>query len=299
VTSPSFPEPPSGYPQSPPVADAAPYPPPAPPPAYGHAPQPYGYVARRGGPPPEVRWGLGDVGWGLFLFFGGQVAFSVAALLVAVAIGGQDEVDRLTAGEVPLYALAMGIIGGWLGLIGWPLWCTYRKGQRSLAKDFGLRSNWGDVGWGALAGFGCLAMSVLMGVLWQVIVGDDAPTNGDFLDDAGSGVLVALLLFALIAVGTPIAEELFFRGLFMRSLGKRFNVKIAVGVSSLVFGLMHATAGTSIGGGLFIAFVTGLYGLVLALVVVWRDGRLGAAITGHVVINGTQVIALFALGVGS
>jgi membrane protease YdiL (CAAX protease family) len=243
--------------------------------------------------PSAVRWGLGDVVWGLFLFFVGQLLMGAVAAVILVVTGNED---GLLDGETPLLLVALSIVGGWLGLVGWPLVATYRKGQRSLRKDFGFTANWGDVGWGLVGGIGCLALSVALSLLWALFVGDDPPSNGQFLDDSGSGPLVFLLLFVLIGVATPIAEELFFRGLFLRSLGKRWNIKVAVVASSVVFGLMHATAGTSIGGGLFIAAVTGAYGFVLALLAAWRNGRLGAPITAHMVINGVQVIAVFALG---
>lgn len=234
------------------------------------------------------------MGWGLLLFFLGQVAMSVfaIAILMATGEGGTIDTDRL-----PLLVVVLGVVGGWFGLIGWPTIATWFKGQRSLRKDFGLLFTWADVGWGVLAGFACLALSILFSLLWVAISGQDPPSNADFLDDVGTGPLVVLVLFAAIAVGTPLAEELFFRGLFMRALGKRWNVRVAVVGSSLVFGAMHATAGTSLGSALFIAGVTAAYGFVLALLTVWRNGRLGGAITAHGVINGTQVLLFFLAGV--
>ncbi|WP_208029252.1 CPBP family intramembrane glutamic endopeptidase [Rhabdothermincola sediminis] len=244
--------------------------------------------------PPEIRWGLGDVGWGLLLFFTGQVATTLLALALMAATGGQD---TLRPDQPPLLVVVLGVVGGWLGLIGWPVVATRFKGQGSLRKDFGLVFTWADVGWGVLAGFASLAISILLSLLWVAITGADAPSNAGFLAEVGTGPVVVLVLFATIAVGTPIAEELFFRGLLMRSLGKRWNVRVAVVGSSLLFGSLHATAGTSVGGALFIAGVTALYGLVLALLTVWRDGRLGGAITAHFVINGTQVLLFFVAGV--
>lgn len=234
------------------------------------------------------------MGWGLLLFFIGQVAMSVLAIAILMATGGGDTID---VDRLPLLAIVLGVIGGWAGLIGWPVIATWFKGQRSLRKDFGLAFTWADVGWGVLAGFACLAVSVLLGLLWVAISGEDPPSNAGFLEDVGTGPLVVLVLFATIAVGTPVAEELFFRGLFMRALGKRWNVRVAVIGSSLVFGAMHATAGTSVVAALFIAGVTAAYGFVLALLTVWRDGRLGGAITAHMVINGTQVLLYFLAGV--
>ena len=53
------------------------------------------------------------------------------------------------------------------------------------------------------------------------------------------GVAAGLALWILIAVLTPVAEELFFRGLMLRAIGRRWSIPIAVVVSSIVFGLFH------------------------------------------------------------
>ena len=81
---------------------------------------------------------------------------------------------------------------------------------------------------------------------------------------------------------TPIAEELFFRGLLLRALEKRFNTTIAIVVSAVVFGSLHITGVTSASNlaefavqGLFIAVVITGYGLVFALLDVYT-GRLCA-----------------------
>ena len=95
--------------------------------------------------------------------------------------------------------------------------------------------------------------------MWRVVTGDDAPGNGDFLPEH-PGVAVGLVLWVLIAVLTPIAEELFFRGLMLRAIGRRWNLPIAVVVSSLVFGSFHFEAGNGIPHALFIVAVTASYG---------------------------------------
>lgn len=241
-------------------------------------------------PPPTIGWGVGDIFWGLLLYLAGGVVVSV--ILLATGAIDAGSVKDSGIGELSLWALALSLAGGWLGFVGWPIVATYRKGQRSLAEDFGLEVRWVDVGWGVLGGAGAIAVSVVGGIVWKVVTGEDAPGNGDFLPKH-PGLLVGLALWVLIAVLTPIAEELFFRGLMLRAIGRRWTLPIAVVVSSLVFGLFHFEGTGGVGHGLFIVAVTASYGAVFALLVVRAGGRLGPSIIAHSCVNTLGVIALF------
>ena len=237
-------------------------------------------------PRPVIRWGLGDVFYGLLLWIAG----GVAAAVVLLATGNVD-VNTSSTAQLSLGLIAVSIASGWIGFLGWPLVATYTKGQRSLAKDFGLMIRWVDLGWGLLGGVAALAISATGSVLWSALSGESAPSNANFLPSkVGVGEGLALLL--LVAVCTPIVEELFFRGLFLRSLGRRWNLPVAVVVSSLVFGMFHAE-GPGLPHAAFIVAVTASYGAVFALLVVRAGGRLGPSIVAHAVVNGVAIAALF------
>jgi len=249
---------------------------PASPPSSWHAPMP---------PPqrPLIRWGLGDVLIGLGLWLTGGVA--VAFVLIA---SNQTEV---TTTDLGLGALALSMIAGWPGFVGWPIIASYWKGQRSLRKDFGLSIAPIDVAWGLLGGVVALVISAFGSIVWMLLSGDTAPTNSDILPVRPS-VLTALGIFFLVAVCTPVVEELFFRGLFLRSLGRKWGLTVGVVVSSLVFGLFH-WSGSSAAQGLFMVGVTASYGAVFALLVVRAGGRLGPSITAHMVVNSIGVAGAF------
>ena len=239
------------------------YPPPAPPPRLPPAPEPA---------QPVIRWGIGDAFYGILLYLAAGVVVSVVLLVT-----GAIDIDSSTADvdvelSVPLVGLSLA--AGWVGFVGWPIVASYRKGQRSLAKDFGLAIRWIDVAWGLLGGLGALLLSAGAGLLWTVASGDDPPSNAGFLPEA-PGVLGGIALFLLVAVATPIVEELFFRGLVLRAIGRRWTLPIGIVGSSAVFGLFHFTGGSSIPHGFFIVAVTGLYGAVFALLVSRAHGRLG------------------------
>jgi membrane protease YdiL (CAAX protease family) len=209
------------------------------------------------------------------------------------------QVDNLDDFQLPLWGVLLSVAAGWVGFIGWPVLATYLKGQRSLRRDFGLAFRPVDIGWGLLAGLGVFGITAIMGVLWQAITGDAAPDNSGFLPES-VGPAAAVALFLAVAVITPFAEELFFRGLLLRALEKKFNTSIAVVASAAVFGLLHFTGVTSASGlgelavhGLFISVVISGYGLIFALVVV-RTGRLAPSIIAHMVINGLGVVTYLA-----
>ena len=265
-------------PPQPPALPPLPPPPPLPPAPQGYAPRPI------------IGWGVGDIFWGILLYIVGGVAVSVA--LLATGVIDIDNASDGSIGELSVWAIALSLLGGWIGFVGWPIVATYRKGQRSLAKDFGLEIRWIDLAWGLLGGVVAIVVSVIGGVVWRVVTGDDAPGNGDFLPQ-NPGVATGLLLWVLIAVLTPIAEELFFRGLMLRAIGRRWNLTIAVVVSSLVFGAFHFEAGSGIPHALFIVAVTASYGAVFAVLVVRAEGRLGPSIVAHSCVNTIGVLSLF------
>ena len=227
---------------------------------------------------PVIRWGIGDVIIGLALWLVG----GIVAVVVLVAMGALD------ANEPDTTNLTVGVIvvsttSGWIGLLGWPIVASWWKGQRSLSRDFGLSIRWIDLAWGALGGVAALAISAIGGMIWTVIDGGAPPNNTDFLPDRPDAATVVALV-ALIAVATPIVEELFFRGLFLRAVGRRWNLAVGVVISSAVFGLLHWQGG-SFGHAVFIAMVTASYGAVFALLVIRADGRLGPSITAHMIVN--------------
>jgi len=294
VTSPSGPPYPASsgppYPSSPPLGPDG-YPP-YPPTALEPQPGPPGAVPPWWRPPDPRRWGLGDVGYGLLVAFGGQMVIGVVLALA----GAVDTDDGL---ELPAWGILLSVAAGWLGFIGWPVLASYVKGQRSLARDFGLLFRPVDVGWGILGGAVVLGLTVALNVFWYVVSGDNAPDNAGFLPDSPS-VVAAVGLFLAVAVVTPFAEELFFRGLLLRALEKRFNTNIAVVVSAMVFGSLHiagVTSASSLGElalhGIFIGVVITGYGVVFAVLTVYT-GRLWPAIVAHMVINGVGVVGYLA-----
>ena len=103
--------------------------------------------------------------------------------------------------------------------------------------------------------------------------------------------LVVLGIF--VCLGSPVVEELFFRGLVFRSalartkgLGPRRSVVVSVLGTGIVFGLVHFESLQFFG-------LAG-FGCVLAILAK-RSGRLGPGIVAHMAFNATTFIALASL----
>jgi len=88
-------------------------------------------------------------------------------------------------------------------------------------------------------------------------------------------------LVAVVVIGAPVVEELFYRGLLQRSLAARFNEGAVLVVVAAVFALVHFRP----------IEIPGLF--VFGLILGWaalRSGRLGPAITIHVGFNLTGLL---------
>ncbi|MGH9118683.1 MAG: lysostaphin resistance A-like protein [Acidimicrobiales bacterium] len=222
-------------------------------------------------------WGLGDAALGFLAGFTG----SYVAIILYVAVFGDD--DPGLAGRVLLQAPL------WAGLLALPLVVARTKGN-GARPDFGLYLRPLDVPLGLAIGL-ALQLIVLPAVYYPIfwltdIDADDVSAPAEELtSQATSGLGVALLVF-LVVIGAPIAEEVFYRGLLLRSLRKRnLGVAAAVIISSVLFALSHFQ--------LIQIPALLVFGLVAAVLAV-RTGRLGPSIWAHVGFNLTSVVVLLA-----
>jgi CAAX protease family protein len=205
----------------------------------------------------------------------GAAAGRIAA---QAATGGTLTAPQLT----PLWLITLLQVPLWLGLLGTVAYAA-KKGHGVVA-DFGLRMQPRDIGVGLVVGF--LAQVVVIPlVYWPILklLGEpDISVEARSLTDRAHGVGV-LLLVLLTVVGAPIVEELFFRGLVLRSFERRLRPPLAIGATAVLFSLAHFQVLQ------FLALV--IFG-VIAGVLAHRAQRLGPAIWAHVAFNATTVIAL-------
>jgi uncharacterized protein len=225
------------------------------------------------------RWGLGDAvaGWVL--------AFAASNVVMGMALAATG---HRTGDPVSMALQSLSFPPLWIGFVGVPIWAAATKG-RGWVQDFRVRTRpVFDAVVGIPAGIAAQLIVVpLVSIPVLYLTGADADDLGGparELADSAQG-MAGWLIFALVAaVGAPIAEEVFFRGLLLRAMEKRWSVPVAVVGSSVVFGLTHLQ-------GLQLAGLTAA-GLVFALLAVHYD-RLGPAIWAHVAFNATTVAYLW------
>ena len=132
---------------------------------------------------------------------------------------------------------------------------------------------------------GIAAQAVLVPAIYWVlqVSAEDVSSQARTLTDRAGSDAEVILLVLMVVVGAPIIEELFFRGLLMRSIQARWNDGLALVASSLFFALVHFQPLQI--PGLFI------FGLI-AGTCAQRTGRLGMSIFAHAAFNGTAVVVL-------
>jgi uncharacterized protein len=225
-------------------------------------------------------WGLGDV---LGCFLASQVA-AVFAVSVAAGFGAADK---------SIAVVVAGLLGTWVGFVGGPWVLRRRRGSGDLGRDFGIRlCGWRDVALGLAVGVGTFVVVLLVlypPFLWLLrqISGHSVEIGGtaEALGKLGRGPGFAVFAFS-VAVGAPIAEEIFFRGLLLVALRRRVGRAGAIVGCGLLFGLAHAL-------GTEAAAIPALvvFGVVLAALAD-RTGRLGPGIVAHMAFNGITVMQL-------
>lgn len=253
----------------------------------------------------EPRWGLGDVALG---FFGAELLAAVAYVLVlsvtSYATGGASGTGAAfgqVAGHLangaaptykpplPLWLTAVVQIPLWAGLLGVPLWATWKKGNGPV-RDLGLRFRWSDVPIGLAVGAASqlLLVPLIYWPLFKLIGHQDVSAAARELTDRATDPIGIVLLFLIVGVGAPVAEEVFFRGLTQRSLERHFGARglgavLSVGLTALFFALTHFEPLQ------FPALLA--FGLILG-VMARRTGRLGMSISAHVGFNMLAAAAL-------
>lgn len=244
---------------------------------------------------PSVRWGMVDIVSGI-AFIIGAVAI---ATVVGLAIGGADTLDALGDGDLSgtdaIIFFGLTTVAQGLAMGAWPVIVARWKGNGVVA-DFRWRFKPIDL----VLGFG-VAFALLIAALvvsWGVssAVGldpsADESTNTQIITDAADSAALWIVLVSAVVLA-PIVEELFFRGLCLRAIERRFGTTAAVLGSTFLFTLPHF-ANPSLTGTAVLFSVIGSVGLLLALVVV-KTGRLGPAVIAHALFNAVGVVGALAV----
>jgi hypothetical protein len=229
---------------------------------------------------------VGQLAATIFAFVAGAIEGKTAAQMTAIA----------TRTVPPEWYVVSTLLGLWIGFLGAPWLASRTQGTRHFAADLGLRFRWIDV----------IGIAIGVGGQWLIGAGYslyqhvshhtfhnfNGPSQKLTGASHGSGFVVIAIATVLLA---PAAEELFFRGLLLKSLVRLFTplraagraraaaVVLAVTADGLLFGVAH---------GEWVQFA-GLagFGIVLAAVS-YRTGRLGMNMVAHASFNLYAIVAI-------
>lgn len=258
-----------------------------------------------GDPVPRPPYGAGAL---LLAFLAGQLLSTIAYVIVqnvtdydfaiptgvGAAVGqaaSQVGTGQALAVSVPppLWTTALMQLPLWLGLGLVPVWFAVKKGKGVVA-DLGLRMKAIDVPIGLAVGVATqlLLVPALYWVLFKIIGVKDVSAAARSLTDRATDPLSIVLVFVVVAIGAPLAEEIYFRGFAQRIFGRRLRPHWAILASATFFAASHMQVLQ------FPALL--VFGLILGFMA-WRSGRLGPAIWAHVGFNAVTAASLvFHLG---
>lgn len=231
-------------------------------------------------PSPPPSWGLGEV-----------LAAVVATFVVSSLLGGLvlALADVRDTDEASLVVLALVQATLWVGMLG-AVVAVLRRGGGHPRRDLGLRARLGDLPLGVVLGVACqLLMVPVVSWPWTRLLGRDATELREpacRLADKADDPAGVVLLFLITVIGAPIVEELFFRGFAQRAAVARLGRPLGIGLTSVLFGLVHFQ--------LLQLPALVAFGVVLG-VLADRTGRLGPSIVTHMAFNATTVVSLVVL----
>lgn len=234
-------------------------------------------------PPARAGLSIAIIGFAV-----GIVISFVTTEVAAAAVG----YDLSSSGSIPPAVTTADVLGLWVGLVGAAVWYSRTAGTSSLVRDLGFRVGaWWDLPFGAAVGLVC--QYGLVPLIYLPFEHLDRHLSHELSQPAqretGSAHTWAALVVLLIvlAVGAPLVEELFFRGLLLRSLrawtpAGPVGVVTAVVADGLLFALAHLE-GVQFAG-------LAAFGMVLAATA-WKCKRIGPTIAAHASFNAAAVIA--------
>ncbi len=232
---------------------------------------------------PPSMWGSGDI-VGVVLVF---VLFLVVVFDFLAFVG-----DTVTLDFISLLIVLQNVL-----LAGLAIYVVRRRYRRPLSA-LGIR--WAHApalaGLGAVVGLAALPISALAEAVGKFVIGaiiGHGRADGLAAAEQAKNVLFAVLrgsltvgelawLLVLVCVVVPIGEEIFFRGFVYGALRARLRASIAVGLSALVFAIVHTEV--------FHFLPIFILGAILAILYE-RTGTLLPGIVVHSVNNVVAVLA--------
>ena len=227
----------------------------------------------------------------IFAFILSLVTSSIGVVIASSLAGSNLSTSSTTLTEPVL----IGSLGGlWIVFFGTSLVASHRWGTGKITLDLGIAIKPLDLLVGSAIGVAAqLILVPVIYLVYQLLTGSSASglsAPAQKLVNSGGGGPSEVLVGALIVVGAPIVEEIFFRGLTQRSflyatrnMSAGVSKLISLLGSSIIFTIAHFEGLQSFG----------LFGVALILgYLAMRNRRLGTSMVAHASFNLVSFIAL-------
>lgn len=207
--------------------------------------------------------------------------FLAASLALLAINGGVDDPS------IPAIAAATTL--GWLVSLVVVWWVSSQRGTGDVLRDLAVRFDVRDllaVPAGVVAQLALVpAVYVPLRAIWpDTFAGSEVEQRAQDLVDRAGG-FDTVLLALIVVVGAPVVEELVYRGLLQRSIGRAIGAAASLVLVSLVFAAIHFSPVEI--PGLFVAGLVFGAGVLLT-------GRIGPSILAHAAFNATGLFILLA-----
>jgi membrane protease YdiL (CAAX protease family) len=235
--------------------------------------------------------------FGALGFLVGQILGAIFALVVAAVDGKLHNLSAIAnLSEPPTWYIVSTLVGLWAGFFAGPWMASTVRGTRSLVRDLGLRFKWIDLVGIPIGIGGQIVVAAIYIPISQHVHDFNSKFNAPSQKlTGGSHGLGFAIIAVLTVIGAPFFEELFFRGLLLRSFARLFGnfghwvgPALAIVITGVLFGLAHAESLQLLGLATFgiLSFVS------------YRTGRLGMNMVSHATFNLVAVVATLAAGTG-
>jgi membrane protease YdiL (CAAX protease family) len=235
------------------------------------------------GPLPTLPWRAGVLG--ILLSATAAVVAGVFASLVGHL--ARRSLSTTQWGFLWPVVLALLVLMVYGPMVWWARYCSRRWGSGSLRRDVGFEFRLVDLGWGLLVAVGSYIALIAVAM---VIAATHLPTTTSTRDLVGERHTVVLVFAAIGVLVAPVVEELFFRGVLLRSFRSRLAPAPAIAAQAVVFGMYHIS----------LAFGWGNLGLVLSIsalgavfgVAAHQLRRLAPGMVAHAIVNTVAFITI-------
>ena len=210
-----------------------------------------------------------------------------AIVSVQAATGGEPRFTRLLFWQTTVIQIPL-----WLTMLA-VAWLLTKRHNLGFRNGLALQHRLVDIPVGVAAGF-LTQLALLRLIYWplfrfDVVDPEDLSAPARNLVSSAGGVSGAVLLVVVLVLVVAFVEEVFFRGLLLRSVWSRIGTFPSVLISSALFALAHPQSNILVYLYQLPALMT--FGMISSVLVV-KFGRLGPALWAHAAFNCYTVIVL-------